>query len=74
MLFRSHMVSTVNITTAFLKPIRPDDKVLYHVQVTSLGHTLVSLTAEARLERENILAATATATFMILHKTFSEPI
>lgn len=71
---KQHLVSTVNITTTFLKPIRPDDTVHYHAQITSLGRTLVSMTAEARLEREDILAATATATFMILDKTFSEPV
>lgn len=71
---KQQMISTVNITTTFLKPVRPEDTVYYHVQVTSLGHTLVSMTAEARLGREDILAASATATFMILDKTFPEPI
>lgn len=71
---KQHMVSTVNITTTFLKPIRPDDTVHFHAHITSLGRTLVSLTAEARLERDDILAATATSTFMILDKMFTEPI
>lgn len=71
---KQHMVSTVNLTTTFLKPIRPDDTVQYHVKITSLGRTLVSMTAEARLVRENILAATATATFMILDKVFDTPV
>lgn len=71
---KQQMISTVNITTTFLKPIRPEDTVYYHVQVTSLGHTLASMTAEARLGREDILAATATATFMILDKALPERI
>lgn len=71
---KQHMVSTVNITTTFLKPIRPDDTVNYHVKITSLGRTLISLTAEARLDRDNILAATATSTFMILDKIFPKMI
>lgn len=71
---KQRMVSTVNITTTFLKPIRSDDTVHYRAHVTSLGRTLVSMTAEARLERDDILAATGTATFMILNKELPEPI
>ena len=71
---KQHLISTVNLTTTFLKPILPNDTVNYHVQITSLGRTLISLTAEARLTRDNILAATATSTFMKLDKTFEHPI
>lgn len=71
---KQHMISTVNLTTTFLKPILPGDTVNYHVHITSLGRTLISMTAEARLSRGNILAATATSTFMKLDKTFAHPI
>jgi acyl-coenzyme A thioesterase PaaI-like protein len=71
---KQHMISTINLTTTFLKPILPGDTVNYHVRITSLGRTIVSMTAEARLSRKNILAATATATFMKLDKTYPTPI
>ncbi len=71
---KQHMVTTVNLTTTFLKPILQGDTVNYHVKITSLGRTLVSMTAEARLSRGDILAATATATFMRLDKVFDVPI
>lgn len=71
---KQHMISTINLTTTFLKPILPGDTVKYHVHITSLGRTLISMTAEARLSRGNILAATATSTFMKLDKTFAHPI
>lgn len=71
---KQHMVTTVNLTTTYLKPILPGDTVYYHVKITSLGRTLISMTAEARLTRGNLLAATATSTFMKLDKTFANPI
>ena len=71
---KQHMITTVNLTTTFLKPVLPGDTVNYHIKVTSLGSTLISLTAEARLSRGNILAATASVTFMKLDRTFTIPI
>ena len=71
---KQHKITTVNLTTTFLKPILQGDTVNYHVKITSLGRTLVSMTAEARLSRGDILAATATATFMRLDKVFDVPI
>lgn len=65
-----HFVTTVNIGVTFLKPILLHDKLIIIVKTTSKGRTLVSLTAEGYLERENLLAATATTTFMILNKEF----
>lgn len=67
---KQHMINTVNLTTTFLKPVLPTDTVYYHAKITSLGRTLMSVTAEARLARNDILAATASVTFMKLQKTF----
>lgn len=71
---KQHMINTINLTTTFLKPILPGDTIYYHTKITSLGRTLMSVTAEARLERGDILAATAAVTFMKLEKTFAVPI
>lgn len=67
---KQQMVTTINIATNFLKPILPTDEVHYHVRIVSHGRTIISMVGEARLKRDNILAATASATFMILRKKF----
>ena len=73
---KQHMVTTVNLTTTFLKPVLLGDVVHYHVKVTNLGRTLISLTAEGIVHRDgkDVLIGTATATFMKLNKTFEHPI
>lgn len=65
---KPNMVCTININTTFLKPILPNDTVEYHARIISHGKNVVSMVGEARLKRENILAATATTTFMVLDK------
>lgn len=71
---KQRMISTINLFTTFLKPILPTDVVNYHVHIVSYGKTIVNLVGEARLDRDNILAATASASFMILHKEFEKNI
>lgn len=73
---KQHMVTTVNLTTTFLKPVLPGDLVQYHVKITNPGRTLISMTAEATVHRneKDVLVGTATATFMKLDKTFERPI
>lgn len=71
---KQHVVSTISINTTFLKPVQPTDIVHYQVHITHLGHTVYQLTAEAFLERDHILAATASATFMKLHQTYPSPV
>lgn len=71
---KQHMVSTISINTTFLKPIRPTDVIHFRVRITHLGHTVYQLVGEAYLERENILAATSSASFIKLHQTFEQPI
>ena len=65
---KPNMVCTVNLFTTFIKPVLPGDTVDYQVRIISHGKKIVSMTGEARVQRENILAATATTTFMILDK------
>ena len=57
-------VVTVTFNVSFLKPVQPTDT--FHVisRLESLGRTLATVRGEIRLERDNILAGIATATFM----------
>lgn len=68
-----NMVCTVNISTNFLKPVLPNDRVHCKAKIVSIGKTMVTMTAEARLERDDILAATSSTTFMILRLTKDYP-
>ena len=63
-----NLLTTVVLTTSFIKPILLGDTFHVYSQLENLGGTLVSGRGEIRLERDNILAATATATFKIMHK------
>ncbi len=60
-------VVTVTMNVTFLKPILLGDVFHIHSKLDSLGRTLGTVNAEVRLERDNILAATCTATFMTVH-------
>lgn len=68
---KQRMITTVTISTTFLKPVLLQDQLLIKVYAKSIGRTLVSLTGEARVKRNDILTATANTTFMILDKEFS---
>jgi Uncharacterized protein, possibly involved in aromatic compounds catabolism len=59
-------ITTVDLATRYLKPIPEDTDLLIKVKACSSGRTLVSLTGEAYIIGEDILAATASSTFMIL--------
>lgn len=71
---KQHMISTISIDTTFLKPVLETDTIHYKVRITRMGRTIFHLTAEAWLERENILAAVSNATFMKLEQTFGKSI
>lgn len=71
---KQHMVSTITINTTFLKPVLPGDIIHFHVYMTHLGRTVYNMTGEAWLERDEILAATSSASFMKLHQTFDNRI
>ena len=61
-------VVTVTMNVTFLKPVLAVD--IFHIQcqLDSLGRTLATVTAEVRLERDDILAGIATATFMAVNE------
>lgn len=73
---KQHKITTVNLTTTFLKPVLLGDIVHYHVRITNLGRTLISMIAEGHVERngKDVFVATATSTFMKLDKTFEQHI
>lgn len=57
-------VVTVTMNVTFLKPVLAGDTLHIKCQLDSLGRTLATVKAEVRLERDDILACIATATFM----------
>lgn len=57
-------VVTVTMNVSFLKPIALGDTFHIKCQLDSVGRTLATVKAEVRLERDDILACIATATFM----------
>lgn len=57
-------VVTVTMNVSFLKPIALGDTFHIKCQLESVGRTLATVKAEVRLERDDILACIATATFM----------
>lgn len=72
---KQQMICTVNLNTTFLKPIRPNQRVIYRVCILSLGRTIVSMRGEAFAENApEVLLATADTSFMILHKKLPQSI
>lgn len=59
-------ITTIDLNTKFLKPIKEHSDLYIKAKACSVGKTLISLTAEAYLKETNAIAATSTATFMIL--------
>lgn len=57
-------VVTVTMNITYLKPICLGDTFHIKCQLDSVGRTLATVKAEVRLERDDILACIATATFM----------
>lgn len=62
----NRIITTVDISISFLKPVPLHDTLLVTATANSVGRTLVSLTARATLKNSGLLAATGTSTFMIL--------
>lgn len=60
----SPTVVTVTMNVSFLKPVLPTDTFHVSCQLESIGRTMSTVSAEVRLERDNILACIATASFM----------
>lgn len=61
-------VVTVTMNVSFLKPIVLGDTFHIKAQLESVGRTLATVKAEVRLERDDILACIATATFMAVNE------
>ncbi|MEA5082790.1 MAG: PaaI family thioesterase [Lachnospiraceae bacterium] len=59
-------ITTVDLSTRYLKPIPLGSDLIVKVKACSVGRTLVSLTGEAYLAGKDIIVATASSTFMIL--------
>lgn len=62
-----YILTTVNLSTSFLRPIRLGDTMIYHSKIKSFGRSLVTVDGEVYLKSTGKLAATATATFKVLH-------
>lgn len=60
-------VTTVTMNVTFLKPILPGDTFHIRARLDSLGRTLATSSGDVILERDNIHAATCSATYKILH-------
>lgn len=69
---KQNMINTVEISTSFLKPVPLNSKYQITAKANHVGRTLTSMTAEARLVQSNTLLATASTTFIKLHKEFSQ--
>jgi uncharacterized protein (TIGR00369 family) len=63
------MVTTVTLSTTYLKPIWLHDRIYVTATVTSIGKNLISMVAEVHTERDNLLVTTANTTFMVLKHT-----
>ena len=61
-------VVTVTMNVSFLKPIVLGDTFHIKAQLDSVGRTLATVKAEVRLERDDVLACIATATFMAVNE------
>lgn len=63
----NHFVTTIEMSEHFLKPIFEGDIVLVTVRAVNVGKTIVTLEGECRIKnKDNMLAATAVTTYMIL--------
>ncbi len=67
---QKNMVTTVTISTTYLKPILLHDRIFVSVHATSIGKNLISMVADVHTQRDNILVTTANTTFMVLRHEF----
>jgi uncharacterized protein (TIGR00369 family) len=74
-LAKDSFITTVDLSTRYLKPVPIGSDLLIKAKACSVGRTIVSLTGEAFLVGKDILAATSSSTFMILrHKKTQLPV
>ena len=67
-------VTTITLTTTYLKPILKDDIIYVNAKADSIGRKIVNLSGNITLEREGktITAATASGSFYRLNLSFVE--
>lgn len=71
---KQRFITTVNLSTAFLKPVLRGDTLIVTAKAVSTGRTLMSMTAEGRTHDGALLVATSSSTFMFLDHTFDRRI
>lgn len=71
---KPHVVTTVSLNTTFHKPIMMGDTFHVKAKIEFLGRSLSSTTGEIFTKEYDVLAATATATFKILHELQHDPL
>ncbi len=67
-------VTTITLTTTYLKPILKGDTIYVKAKADSIGRKITNLTGKITVDREGetITAATASASFYILKISFNE--
>ena len=68
----TYTLTTVNLSTTFLAPIRLGDTMFFHSKIKSFGRSLVTVEGEVFVKSTGKLAATATGTFKIMHHKVKE--
>lgn len=71
---KQNMINTIDISTAFLKPIPLQSQYRITAKANHIGRTITSMTAKAYIVETDVLAATASTTFMKLQKEFHIPL
>ena len=66
----NRFVTTITLTTNYLKPIWLNDDIEVTGRIVSLGKNIVNLIGEIKIPERNVVAGTATASFMILQNKY----
>ena len=67
-----YTLTTVNLSTTFLAPIRLGDTMFFHSKIKSFGRSLVTVEGEVFVKITGKLAEPATGTFKIMHHKVKE--
>ena len=59
-------ITTISLTTNYLKPIWNGDIIKANTKIVSLGKNIINLTGEIFTNENDIISATSSASFMIL--------
>ena len=69
---KGNFITTVELSTKYLKPIPKGCHILIKAKICSIGRTISSLSGEAYIEETDTLASTSSSTFMILRNKSSQ--